>query len=626
MRGPWVLVLLLGFGMHAQNTPTKSTPAFPGTYEQLKPQQKELIDDWYADYNKMMHEDLPPSDYDQLSLSVRTTFEAVTHALMTTNLKDQSGKSLGNALSLVQSIETINGKVPKARGDLQFRMYVVLQPPALQTLKDCTQFFRDRDNTVYHHGYPVNWRQDGGAPSIQISMAADGRHADIDVDYRSSKFPSALVNGHLTAANSDVRAGGNTQRHQQRWEGLTDWWRNLFGLDIPEQDTVETAEASGDIPPVPRKGSGKLDDAVMDFLTSWLVEQKPELSAAYLSSRSYSCLEEYGPQAGTVVNTSSAPYLAARDMAAINRSLGKTASLEGVVKTATLDDSRLKIVKQQYGNIFTVYSVPDGVAPEFECDDQRALRDFENARITGKKNKYSHYYVSVLRLKPAHGPGQLITLLWSKEGANWKVISWDMEPEDAKPQDIPDTRKAAATPKPEEHARGDAGFLRASNDFLHAWLVKRDYAAATKYLAPSSYACVNPSSQPSRTPAQYSAQLRDTLSTIANDLEPAQHIDEVLEPVDPDHPGLKLVDHPEQDAYTIVAVPDTMASIFMCEKESRAHPYQPADWEAQSSSYGKYYELLFEVRTPGEHPASLSFLWSKDQGQWKIVSYEMVSP
>ena len=33
----------------------------------------------------MMHEDLPPSDYDQLSLSTRTTFEAITHALMTTS-------------------------------------------------------------------------------------------------------------------------------------------------------------------------------------------------------------------------------------------------------------------------------------------------------------------------------------------------------------------------------------------------------------------------------------------------------------------------------------------------------------------------------------------------------------
>ena len=200
------------------------------------------------------------------------------------------------------------------------------------------------------------------------------------------------MNGHLSAANSDVRAGNNTQRHLQRWQGLTDWWRNLFGLDVQESDTSEAIAASGDIPPIPGKGSGKLEDAVQDFLNSWLVEQKPELAAAYLSARSYACLEEYGPQAGTEVNVAAAPYVAAKDMAATNRALGKPAGLQEVVKPARVDDRRLTMVKQQYGNIFGIYQVPDGVAPEFECDDQRALRDYELARETGKARKTGRYY------------------------------------------------------------------------------------------------------------------------------------------------------------------------------------------------------------------------------------------
>jgi hypothetical protein len=97
-------------------------------------------------------------------------------------------------------------------------MYGALKPDALPKLKDSSELFRDRDNTIYHRGYPLNYRQDG-VPSIQFSMAKDGRHADIDVDYRSSSFPAGLFNGHLTAANSDVRAGNNTQIHLQRWRG-----------------------------------------------------------------------------------------------------------------------------------------------------------------------------------------------------------------------------------------------------------------------------------------------------------------------------------------------------------------------------------------------------------------------
>ena len=50
----------------------------------------------------------------------------------------------------------------------------------------------------------------------------------MDVDYRSSKFPNSLVNGHLTAANSDIRAG-NYARHTKRWDGLVNWWEGFFG-------------------------------------------------------------------------------------------------------------------------------------------------------------------------------------------------------------------------------------------------------------------------------------------------------------------------------------------------------------------------------------------------------------
>ena len=260
---------------------------FHGTYEELNPTQKKLIDEWYANYNQMTHDNSQPTDYNKFSVSTRTTFEGVTHALMTTKLTDKSGKSMGSALDIVESIEAINGKVPHARGDLQFRVYVVLKPDALEKLKASSEFFRDRDNTVFHHGYPLNYRQDGGTPSIQVSVAKDRRHADIDVDYRSAKFPQGLLNGHLTAANSDVRAGGNTQTHLHRWQGLVDWWENLFGAVGPEEASDESIE-EGEIPAIPRKGSANLDAAAADYLTAWLVEQKPNLSAAYLSSLAYS--------------------------------------------------------------------------------------------------------------------------------------------------------------------------------------------------------------------------------------------------------------------------------------------------------------------------------------------------
>jgi hypothetical protein len=99
-------------------------------------------------------------------------------------------------------------------------MYVLLKPGAQQILDKMGEFSRQRDNSVLHIGYPVNYRQQAGFPSIQVSVTRDGRPADIDVDYRRSGFPGALFNGHLTAANSDVRAGNNYRGHLKRWDDL----------------------------------------------------------------------------------------------------------------------------------------------------------------------------------------------------------------------------------------------------------------------------------------------------------------------------------------------------------------------------------------------------------------------
>src|SRR5215471_6373855 len=128
------LSLLLVATLGAQNKAPTAPQEFHGTYEELSPAQKKLINEWYAEYNQMTHDNAQPTEYNQFTISTRSTFEAVTHALMTTVLTDNSGTSMGSALNLVQSIEAINGKVPRARGDLQFRIYVVLKPDALEKL------------------------------------------------------------------------------------------------------------------------------------------------------------------------------------------------------------------------------------------------------------------------------------------------------------------------------------------------------------------------------------------------------------------------------------------------------------------------------------------------------------
>ena len=625
------LVLLLASTLTAQKKGTAAPQEFAGTYEELNPAQKKLIDEWYAEYNQLTHDSSRPTEYNQFSQSTRTTFEAVTHALMTTQLTDKSGNSLGNALDLVQSIETINGKVPHARGDLQFRVYVVLKPDALKKLKASSEFFRDRDNTIFHHGYPLNYRQDGGAPSIQICMSKDARHADIDVDYRSAKFPQALVNGHLTAANSDVRARGNTQKHLQRWQGLTDWWRNLFGFP-EESEPSESSVSEGDIPAIPRKGADKIEVAVTDYLTAWLVEQKPNVSAGYLSSLSYSCLEEYGAESNRVLSAGVAPYLAANNMAAVNRVIGKVSSLQEAVEPLRLQDPNAKPVKHRYETAFSLAQVSNGLASDFLCDPERAFDDFNKMRAEGTASKYDSNFAATFRLKGPKEKSDAITLLWRKEGKHWKVIAWDVEPAEIPPGKTPDIRRRRAATKAasgETHASADPEFVHASHDFLDSWLVAENFDHAETYFSPRSYSCVAeylPPDQPApATSVEYAAYVRRAITVVGQDVGPVRHLSDAMEPVQPEHDDFKILQHVGEGAYTVVAVPDYLVELFLCDKESVKHPYAFSP-DSKHATYGNYYAVLFSLRSPGEHSAALTLLWTKESQQWKIVAYKVVAP
>lgn len=626
-----VAAVVMAAGLAGQGQQAKKPANFGGTYEALNPAQKQLIDEWYEDYNKLTGDHASPTEYNQYSLSTRTTFEAVTHALQTTTLTDKSGKSMGTAFDLVEAIEAISGKVTRARGDLQFRMYVVLKPDALKKLKESSEFFRDRDNTVYHRGYPLNYRQDG-TPSIQFSMAKDARHADIDVDYRSSGFPAGLFNGHLTAANSDVRAGNNTQVHVQRWQGLADWWHSLFGM----QGVVDDSDAellAGDVPPVPRKGEGKLPEAVQDFLQSWLVEQKPELSAAYFATQSFPCLAEYGPQSGRVVNAGNAPYVAAKDLASISKAIGAVSTPTQAVRPESLQGRDIKAMKQPYSTTFALYQVSNKVAADFECDPDQAYDELEKSRVAGTENKLGRYFASVFRLKSAKAASDAITLLWTKEGKYWKIVAWQVEPAEGKPGTTPDIRRgvsAAAAKRPAKtKVTAEPAVVQATHDFLHTWLVNDDYEKASTYMSPSCNACVGlylaEGDKAPATAEEDAAYIRNQLNRVAQKVGKVKHLHEALEPIPASHDDLLTVAHPGEDAYTLVAVPDELEGLFLCSKRSKANPYVEDD-ETTAKRYGQYYATMFTFQTPGEHSAALTLLWGKEKGQWKIISYEVLTP
>ena len=97
------------------------------SYSRLRPEQRRLVDDHISHYNQTTGSKVVPQEaYDNARLSVRTTFDAVTHALLKAKLADAKGNNLGRAIDLVDAVDEVMGQESGAGGDRQFRVYVYL--------------------------------------------------------------------------------------------------------------------------------------------------------------------------------------------------------------------------------------------------------------------------------------------------------------------------------------------------------------------------------------------------------------------------------------------------------------------------------------------------------------------
>ncbi len=258
-------------------------------YADLALRQQELFQTYVDNYNATRGKQYTAEEgFERLTVSEQTTFYGVTHALLHTSLTDSGGADMGLAIDRIEAVNRIAGQYEGMGGDQQFRIYVTLKAGTRELLQKSREFFIDHENTVYHVGFPHSYRQAGKEPNMQMSLSADGMRADIDVDYRSSKTPQSLFNGHLTAANSDVRAGENPKLHNARWSGLILWWQDtlgrLQGSVTKPVDLANTDRAMGPPTPLPPdRPSGaapdKIEDAAQEFLTDWLVRRQVQSGA-----------------------------------------------------------------------------------------------------------------------------------------------------------------------------------------------------------------------------------------------------------------------------------------------------------------------------------------------------------
>jgi hypothetical protein len=606
-----VLFSTLAVAAVAQQAPRP----FGGAYSELDQRRQRLVDDWVARFTNVTGQPIEArAFYDQvLALSTKTTFEAVTNALMTTALTDASGQRLGDALALIERIDTVKGEVPGASGDRQFRIYARLTPDARRLLERSREFKRASDNSVYHKGYPLNYREQG-APSIQVSMALDERLADIDVDYRSSSFPGMLFNGHLSASNSDVRAGNNDERHAARWSGLQNWWRSFFGVNLSRSsDAVETTSALS-LPKVPRAGKKDITVMVPDFLKAWLLEGNALAAMGYVSERSYACLAQDMPDPSTY-DRGMAPFRILGNLKAAHDALGPHQSLDGVTVGVRFTTPGLRVVPQPNQARYVIYDVADDVAARFDCASR--LTPGSPAKAS---HAYGHHFGTTFRIVGSQKAAS-IALLWAEENGYWKIVSWQTEP------DADDTPAPPAPPAPTVvRIKADLRLVNAAKGFLDAWLIRKEYDAAFQSLSARSYACYDlvrsPDAPASTSPQDAGQKLRASLERVGTWVGSPHALEDVVEAAEPRHAAIRVMDQPYSGLFSLTSFPTALGDVMECDARARgAAPPDPLPLE-----YGEAFGMTFRFRTQGGDAAVLRLLWRQEADTWRVTAYDVELP
>jgi hypothetical protein len=597
--------------------------AFGGRYADLSPRQQALVNDWFGRFNEAQDTHLDPREtYDAIPLSVRTTFEAVTHALGKSVLTSEAGDTLGVPLDLVEHVDHVRGRVPGARGDLQFRIYVQLRPDALATLTASREFKRCHDNTVFHKDYPLNYRQGNGVPSIQFSMTRDGRHADIDVDYRSSFFAVALFDGHLTSANSDVRAGDNVDRHNQRWLGLASWWRSLFGLHVEQSldDQVEVGVGNLIVPGVPPAGKGAIEEAVHDYLSSWLVAHDPSRALAYVAEQAFDCLPAAEPAA--TVDRGLAVIRKAWHMRQANAALGRIDALGAVVRPVAIEDARLHPVSQRHGDLFLLYELPQSAVPDYLCGERSPAQAMSGV---GYHERKSGRYIASFVLHAPSRQGYPVEQIWRRDAGIWRIESFRLQA-DPNWAAIPDVRPAIESSEDDViRVTGDPALITVVTEALAAWFLRRDPTAIVAAMDDEALDCAfqSTAAEEHPAPADRRALVRDRAVQFAELAPPSATLEEVMASLSPGSSDVRLVRHAHEGAFSIFELPGHVAVTLDCKRE-----WQPADSippPAGEETYGNHCAVAFALRRSGDALPGLKIVWTRDSGEWRITSFHLLA-
>jgi hypothetical protein len=168
---------------------------------------------------------------------------------------------------------------------------------------------------------------------------------------------------------------------------------------------------------------------------------------------------------------------------------------------------------------------------------------------------------------------------------------------------------------------------RAAKEFLEAWYVRKNSAAAFRYLSPKSFACYNvykpEDASPAGSPEEAGRMIQERMKLVGDWAGTGSRLRDILIAAEPHHPELKLVRHDEAAAYSIAAVPDFMGTAADC---AQLKPGETPRFDREGPpTYGQFYVVSLRLKRAGAEAAVLWLVWARQGQEWRIVSYTVVT-
>ena len=114
------------------------------------------------------------------------------------------------------------------------------------------------------------------------------------------------------------------------------------------------------------------------------------------------------------------------------------------------------------------------------------------------------------------------------------------------------------------------------------------------------------------------------MERITHEVPDASSLKEIIQGVEIADPQLLVVTHPDENAFALVAGPDSLGEGADCARRARGEEIQ--DDETSIRDYGNYFATGFQFKVDQGEGATLALVWAREGGAWKIIAYGVKTP